>query len=85
MEPLILLLVSTMFSNILPVAFVMDSLPSSITFPLVPNGHPYDFYWVRFYFYWVLLRFLFVPSLFPMATYPLENTGEYFGKQRGTQ
>ena len=76
MEPLILLLVSTMFPNILPVAFVMDSLPSSIRFPLVPNGHPYDFYWVRFSFYWVLLRFLFVPSLFPMATYPLKSKGE---------
>ena len=76
MEPLILPLVSTLFSNILPVAFVMDSLPSSIRFPLVPNGCPYDFYWVRFYFYWVLLRFLFVPSLFPMATYPLESKGE---------
>ncbi len=48
MDPLILLLGSPLFSNLLPFAFEWAPFPLLLGSTLFSNGHPYVFYWVTF-------------------------------------
>ena len=48
MDPLILLLGSPLFPNLLPFAFEWVPFPLLLGSPLFSNGNPYVFYWVTF-------------------------------------